>query len=170
MGNLYPRIQAKKEKQLPKPVLQESTPISLLGKADGHLSCFLLQTVPEHYFCWVKTNTPSCGCPKGSWYSPAWSTLHLPSLSHWQFLEAPRKGEAFNDRHWTRLEISLLKDLSRSMWNNSTGGDVTFLVGEHIKGACLCRSPWTPKGVSGCQVSLDWMGRGSQRRLHKPAH
>lgn len=87
------------------------------------------------------------------------------------FLGVPWKGKnAFNDLHLTRLEIKLLVNLSHSMWNNRNGGDVTFLVGEHIKGACLQWSPRTSKGISGCQVSLDLTGEKERGRRHEEAH
>lgn len=83
----------------------------------------------------------------------------------WRFSGVPWKEDAFNDLHWTRLEINLLVNLSYSIWNNRTSGDVVFLVGEHIKGARPWQSPWTPKGTSGCQISLTSTGRGREWKV-----
>lgn len=119
----------------------------------------------------MEIKIPWCACPKGFWQHLGCSNLCIcfPSCPL-TFPGAPWKGDAFNDLHLTRLEINLLVNLSHSTCNDRSGGDVTFLVGEHIKGACLQRAPWTPKGTSGCQVSLDPTGEGERGRKQEQAH
>lgn len=142
-------------------------------KEGRHPSSFLLQKVNNHCLRWGEIKIPPCGCPKGFWQYPACLTFvsaHPLCLLFFFFLGVPQKGNAFNDLHLTRLEINLSVNNSHSVWNNTTSGDVTFLVGEHVKGVCFQRSPWTPKGISGCQVSLEVTGRGRQRKGAPAAH
>lgn len=168
MGNPYPRIKAKNEKSLPKPVLEYSRPLFLLKKADTHPASFCKQPQSQLVLSGDK-NTLMWSKGHLTALSPVNLRICLPS-GPWDLLGVPWKGEAFSDLHWTRLEINLLVNLSHSMWNNRTGGDVTFLVGEHIKGACRWGSPWTPKGISGCQLSLGSTGGGRQSKAAWATH
>lgn len=108
----------------------------------------------------MEIKIPWCGCPTGYWQYSACSTLYLPSLKPLMFRGVPRKGDAFNDLHLTRLEINILVNISHSMWNNRSSSDVTFLVGELVRDAYFQGSPWTPEGISGCRVSVDPPGGG----------
>lgn len=134
-------------------MIKKQTPIQLL-----------LHIATSHCFCPVEMKYPDVVVHLVDSVWPTQPLRLLFLLVPGDFWGMPWKGDVFNGLYLTRLGINLLVNLSCSTWNNRTGGDVTFLVGEQIKGACLQPSPWTPKGISGCQVSLDSTGRGRERR------
>ena len=137
-------------------------------KKGSHPSSFLLQESHQSLLLLCGDKGPLTWASKG--LLTALGLLHLsiclppcpltfPGMSQ-------KSKDAFNNLYLTRLEINLLVSLSHWMWNNRSSGDVTFLVGEHIKGARLQPSPWTPKGISSCQVSL--VSTGAKQRGRKP--
>jgi hypothetical protein len=115
---------------------------------------------------------PWCGCPKSFWQYLAYSTFASAVLGPWRFLRCAMKRQcnAFNDLHLTRLEINLLVNLSHSMWNNRTGGDVTFLVGEHIKGTAFHSVPEHPRVSQAARSLQIRQAEGERGRKHEQTH